>query len=336
MASSDTEARCACCFRILRLGVDYWTWFPQPLLLAVVHHDHAPYADILSNTWASAHELRVCDGCNQFLLRRTRDARVRPGRYHAMHQTIAFLLSGGVTPSPPRPTLDRCLDLLAVDNNHPFLTIEGLRERFIARRRVQNADHVVRWLLAGRPQVFCDLVWGKRVRKWHHSPMYYDIMAGIEDVSACRLCSLSASSSSTTTSATVATSYQGALTFGTDTIEARLRECEGNLLVPGETDMEDAARIARWTRVCESLLFFCPACRRLGVISHAYHLALWPRLGLTPFTAADTYYSHMIERIEKKKEMLARGLVVVAAIVLPPSPVSSSDNNNNNNNDESD
>lgn len=313
MATALEQTHCACCFRSLRLlppDADRWTWVPQDALVAVVRHDRAPYGDILCALGAAAKGalVRACDHCNQFLRRRVvfeeADARVRAGRYHAMHLTIDFIMSGGLTPPPCRPNLERCLGLLvrpAMD--HPFLALDGLRERLLARRRLLNADCIVRWLLAGRPHVFSSLAWGRRVRQWRSGPAQRAteaLWAELEGVHACRFCARG--------ERVPVTTYQGALAFGRGDVEARLGAEEATLLVPGESATDEAARIARWVRYGEGLLFFCPTCRRLGVISHAYHATLWPRLGLAPVAAPDAYYSQMLARVAKKKRALARGL----------------------------
>ena len=308
MALPLPEAPCACCFR---RQLEKWTWAPQAALVAVVRHDRPPYADILCAWWSPAHEqlVRVCDRCNQFLRRRVGPAgRVRRGRPHPMQLTVEFLFSGGLTLPPPRHLFERCLGLLLDEPTPPLLALEGLRERLVARRRLQNADCIVRWLFAGRPRALTSLAWGRRMRRWRSLAHTNQACAWILDddsVSACRFCSSS-------TQADGEASYAGVLDFGQQPaaqrmMEARLREMEASFLVPGESDEQDAARIARWVASAEGVLFFCPHCRRLGVLSHAYHCALWPRLGLTPIAAADAYYSHALARLAKKKNALARG-----------------------------
>ena len=326
MALSLTSAPCAYCFRPMSLARggehDPWTWCEQTLIVALARHDRPPYADIVCNHWANASLrgslVRVCEHCNIFIRKRTgarrgaADAeeeeegrtRVCKGRKHSMHLTIEYLLSGGIAPQPCKPHFVRSMETLGMSTEqqpqHPFLAVEWLRECIAARKRVQNSDCAVRWLLAGRPRVFHSLVWAKRVRQWRHLSAGAAEWIIASHETACRFCCLPQPSD-----AAAHATYQGALTFGlaSGAMEARLREME--------LALEDDP--ARWCVLAEKLVFFCPRCRRLGVVAHAYHCALWPRLGMTPLVIADAdaYYSSMLTRIAKKKQ--------AAAAVLPPS-----------------
>ena len=280
---------CALCFRALGTR---WTTGRVGALRALVRLDAPPYADVVLAHLCQRHDddaaAALCEYCASFLKERSVDDRVCPGRKHGMQLTVEHVLSGGSAPAPCRPHFLRCLGVIADRPDHPYLAVRDgdLRDRLLARDRLEGQDCLVRWLLAGRPRIFRDARLAKHLRHWF-SLHPFDPAPDLPV--ACRRCAKAAPIVLGRTSRT----YGGALLFASDAPHAAEEALVG--LEDGGVEVE-------------GLLHYCIPCRRVTAIAYEYDAAVRARLGLQSQRSAEAYYTRLIT--------LARARL--ALLLLPP------------------